>query len=107
MVVSDLVLEETRRNLAENAPQSLPYLHRIIETVSFEFVRPTKREVLDAAKIVVLKDAAILAAAKRAEVDFLVTLDRKHLLGKPELEQFAGVPIVSPKEALELINPAV
>ena len=107
LVVSDLVLEETRRNLAENAPHSLPYLHRVIETVSFELIRPTKREVLEAAKIVVLKDAAILAAAKKAEVDFLVTLDRKHLLGKPELEQFAGAPIVSPKEALERITPTI
>ena len=105
LVVSDLVLEETRRNLAENAPHSLPSFHLIIETVSFELIRPTKREVLDAAKVVVLKDAAILAAAKKAGVDLLVTLDRKHLLGKPALEQFVGVPIVTPKQAVDSLKP--
>ena len=53
-----------------------------------------------AASHVALKDAPIVAAAKRAKVDLLVTLDKKHLLGKPELAEYAGVDIVTPQEAV-------
>ena len=65
-----------------------------------QFVRPTKRQVLSAAAHVALKDAPIVAAAKRAKVDLLVTLDKKHLLGKPELAKYASTEIVTPQEAV-------
>jgi predicted nucleic acid-binding protein len=50
-----------------------------------------------------LKDAPIVAAAKKAQADMLVTLDKKHLLGKPELAMYAGMKIVTPKEAIEFL----
>jgi predicted nucleic acid-binding protein len=52
----------------------------------------------------VLKDAPIIAAAKKGRTDYLVTLDKKHLLEKPELVKFAGIPIVTPKEAFEILT---
>jgi predicted nucleic acid-binding protein len=52
----------------------------------------------------VLKDAPILAAAKQAQVDLLVTLDKKHLLGKPELVAYLGKKIVTPKEAVNYLK---
>jgi predicted nucleic acid-binding protein len=60
--------------------------------------------VIAVAKHVVLKDAPIIAAAKKARADFLVTLDKKHLLGKPELVAFANIPIVTPQEAVEKLR---
>ncbi|MDD2695891.1 MAG: hypothetical protein PHD58_08195, partial [Anaerolineales bacterium] len=62
------------------------------------------REVLSAAKQVALKDAPIVAAAKKGEVDLLVTLDKKHLLEKPALAKFVGAEIVTPKEAIGLMK---
>lgn len=101
LVVSSLVLRETKRNLATKAPDSLPLLRLVLQGIPFELVRPTKREVLEATKVVVLKDAPIVAAAKKAKVGSLVTLDRKHLLGKPKIEKYAAVPIITPKQAVE------
>jgi hypothetical protein len=37
-------------------------------------------------------------------VDLLVTLDKKHLLEKPDLIQYAGIGIVTPKQAVEFIH---
>ena len=100
LVVSELVLEETRRNLAESAPDHLVFLDLIVKSVPFEFVRPTKREVRAATKHVALKDAPIVAAARRARVNLLVTLDKKHLLGKPAPATNARAEIVTPKEVV-------
>ncbi len=104
LVASSLVLEETRRNLAESAPEVLELLGFILNVIPFELVNLNKEEVLEAAQWVVLKDAPILAAARKAEVDLLVTLDQKHLLGKPELALFLGARIVTPKEAVSIIK---
>lgn len=100
LVTSQLVLTETRRNLTEAAPDKLHYLEYALANIPWEFIRPTKGEVLSAAERVVLKDAPILAAARKAKVKMLVTLDRKHLLGKPELSTYLGAPIVTPKDAI-------
>jgi len=103
LVISSLVMEETRRNLADFAPETLPALERIFELASFEVVNPSKQGVLEAAKWVALKDAPILAAAKSAKVDILATLDKRHLLDRPELESFIAARILRPKEAYEWI----
>jgi predicted nucleic acid-binding protein len=106
LVLSPLVLEETRRNLLEVAPETLPWLDQLLKAVPFEAVRSSKAEVLQAAEQVVLKDAPIIAAAKKAQVDLLVSLDKKHLLGKPELDEYIGLPIVTPEEAVAFIHSA-
>jgi len=103
-VISQFVLTETRRNLAESAPEHLPFLERVIKNIAFEIVQYTKREVMAASKHVVLKDAPILAAARRAKVDLLVTLDKKHLLGRPALAKYARTEIVTPQEAVARLS---
>jgi predicted nucleic acid-binding protein len=80
LCISDLVLEETKRNLTKNAPLALPAFSIIADLLSAQTTRPTKAEVLRAAKIVHLKDAAIVAAAARVKADYLATHDVKHLL---------------------------
>jgi len=105
LVTSPLVLLETTRNLASSAPEHLAALQRILEAIPFEMVRPTTREVRAAARHVVLKDAPILAAARKAKVDYLVTLDKKHLLGKPELAQYARTLIAAPQEVVQGLTP--
>ena len=106
LVIRQIVLEETRRSLSSYSLVSVFFFDRIIEAIPFEYVRPTKREVIVAAKHIVFKDAPIIAAAKKAKVDFLVTLDKKHLLGKPELVAFTNIPIVTLKKLglLELVQ---
>ncbi len=61
---------------------------------------------LAAAKHAERKDAPIIAAAKKTKVDFLVTLDKKHLLDKPELAEYIGAEIVTPKQAMNKLKHA-
>lgn len=100
LVCSQLVVEEARRNLAGTSKDFVLFLDFVLENIAIEYVRATKRQVLAAASHVALKDAPVVAAAKRAEVDLLVSLDKKHLLGKPELAKYAGTEIVTPKVAV-------
>jgi hypothetical protein len=53
---------------------------------------------------VALKDAPILAAVKVAHVDLFITLDKKHLLDRPELEVYAGGAILRPADAYQWIK---
>ena len=103
LVISSLVKEETKRNLAGFAPEALPFLEHIFEWAPFEIVDPSKAAVLEAAGLVALKDAPILAAGRAAHVDALVTLDKRHLLDRPELENYIAARIIRPKDACEWI----
>ena len=104
LVMSRLVLEETRRNLAASAPEGLPALERLLDNLSFEIVQPSRDKVLAAAKYTALKDAPILAAARAGNVDILVTLDQKHLLRKPDLDAYAQAKIRTPGETYREIT---
>nr|WP_290665500.1 PIN domain-containing protein [Ardenticatena sp.] len=105
LVASQFVLEEVRRNLKAKAPEAVAALDDFLNAVSFDLVRPTKSEVKAAMKYVAAKDAApIIAAAKRAQVDFLVSLDRRHIVGVPEVEKRSGLNIVLPADLLEEIR---
>jgi len=104
LVTSQLVLEEARRNLQAKAPEVVSYFDRLCEAIGFEMVRPTKREVKEAMKYTVPKDAPIIAAAKRAQVDFLVSLDRRHFVGQSHIAQRSGLRIVLPNELLEALS---
>ena len=105
LVVSELVFKETRRNLADHAPGHTIILDYLLENIAFELVRPTKRQVLAAAGIVALKDAPIVAAARRARVDALVTFDQKHLLGRAAVAKYVRAPVLTPKAALARLRP--
>ena len=64
----------------------------------------SKDDILLAAEQVILKDAPIIAAAKKAKVSMLVSLDKKHTLNHPELETYINAPILTPKEAFQKIK---
>src|SRR5215470_9817175 len=66
LVASDWVLEETRRNLAYAAPDRVVFFDYLLARLPLETVNITRRSVQAAAKRVVLKDAPIVAAARKA-----------------------------------------
>jgi predicted nucleic acid-binding protein len=104
LVISNLVLEETEENLATKAPKALPAFQQFLNVVPLELIRPTKRQVLHAAQYTAIKDAPIVAAARRARVDYLISLDRRHLVGVPEVARRSGLRIVLPEKFLEEIR---
>ena len=104
IVLSDYVLEETRRNLSQLKRPPLNEFDEILANARIEVVEVNKQVVLDAAKRIVLTDAPILAAAKIATVDMLVSLDKKHILNHPELEAYIKANIVTPIEAYQKLK---
>lgn len=103
-IISDFVIIETRRNISELKPEKLVRLDHLLSTVQFEIAKVISKDVADAKEWIVLKDAPVLAAAKVAQVNMLVTLDKKHFLGRPELETYINAPILTPKEAFQRIK---
>jgi predicted nucleic acid-binding protein len=61
---------------------------------------PTVESMEKAATLVDRKDAPILAAAQNANVDFLITLDKRHFLN-PKTRQKVMLKVVSPIEFLQ------
>lgn len=102
VVISDLVIAETQKNLANKAPQALPVLQLFLGALNPEVVSPTKTSVLKASEVVELKDAPIVAGATYSKADYLVTFDRKHLLQhKREIKAILKVKVVTPNELIK------
>lgn len=101
IVISDLVLEETERNLSKKAPQALHSLQLFLEVLHPEVVYPSKPLVLNISKFIELKDAPIVAGAVASKSDYLVSFDRKHLLRcKREIEAKFKVKVLTPLEVI-------
>lgn len=104
LVISEFVLQETQRNLASKSPKALEWFQEFRDNVDFEVVAASKEQVLEAADYTELKDAPIVAAARKAQVDYLVSLDRRHLVGRPEVAQGSGLEIVLPEKLVHEIR---
>jgi predicted nucleic acid-binding protein len=105
LVVSSLVLEETRRNLVAKAPRGLPFLTILIETRFARITDPAAELVAPVSTVVELKDAPIVAAALAASVNYLITYDRKHLLSQSEvIQKHYGPPVATPDALLAEIE---
>ena len=104
LVLSNYVLEETRRNLARLKQPKNVDLEHLLSEAETEIVAVNRDDILRAAEKAVLKDAPIIAAAKKAKVTMLVSLDKKHILGRPDLETYINAPILTPKEAFQKIK---
>ncbi len=102
IVVSDLVLEETVRNLTNKAPKALPALQLFLEALNPEVVSPSKSLVMKVSRVIELKDAPIVAGAITAKAEYLVSFDRKHLLQhNKEIRTHFKVKVVAPDELLK------
>jgi predicted nucleic acid-binding protein len=105
LALSDLVLEETKRNLTKNAPVALPYFTILADLFSPIITNPTKAEVIRAAQLVHLKDAPIVAAAAKAKAEYLATHDVKHLLNQAKaIEAAYGITVIAPAELLSILT---
>src|SRR3989338_5750143 len=78
LIVSSLVLTETERNIRKKLQAF--HLERFFALVGKTQILDQKPDInlaRTAKKVIVAKDSVILAEAKQAGVDFLVTLDKK------------------------------
>lgn len=94
LITSQTVLAEVEKNIR----QKLEFYHlerffNLTAKASLIDGLPGKSLINRARKVIVKKDAVILAEAKRAKVDFLITLDRKHFLTS-KVKQFMRKAII-------------
>jgi len=104
LVISDDVVEEVERNLAVKHPETLGLFHRSIDLMPFEIVTVTSKDIKQAATYTEIKDAPIVAAAQKAQVDYLTSLNRRHLVGVAAVARGSGLKIVLPHELLEIVR---
>ncbi len=105
LVLSELVLEETERNISENAPEALSAFEQLRVALPFLLSNPSEALLLETAAVIAPKDAAIVAGARRARTKLLATYDRKHLLGRSTAIQSAvGITVATPQHILTHLN---
>jgi len=101
LVVTEEVLVEAERNWQEKLPRALPEYRRFLATCPLERgAMPSAEAVAAARKIINPKDAPILAAAISLQVDYLVTLNRQHLLDDPDVARQSGLRLGTPGDFL-------
>ena len=101
LVLSAYVLEETERNLLASAPRAHPAFLRLRDALPYQLSHPPHALVVDTARIVVTKDAPIIAAARSAQAPLVATYDRKDLLSRRQEILIAfGVTVATPDEIL-------
>lgn len=106
LTVSEQVIAEVERNLARKAPEALPLAREMILSANIRILHgPTAEEVqkhLD--WISHAADVPILLAARRANVDFLVTLNTRHFLDDPQVSRRSGLRIGTPGDGLAWVR---
>ena len=105
LLLSPLVLTETERNIRNKLySHQLERFFKLVEKAQILDQNPDSNLIRKSRKVINEKDSAILAEAKLAKSDFLVTLDKKDFL-KEEVAKFAKPTIVvTPKMLFELLN---
>lgn len=105
LVASRLVLREADRNLRRKGrPDNLRTFRRFLSTTQLHIVRPpSETAVAECEPWTHPKDAPILAAAISAKADYLVTLDRRHVLTEAVRSHVRGIKVVTPGEFLKII----
>lgn len=105
LTTSKVVLTEVERNVRKKLQSyHLERFFMLAGKLTITQQAPKQSLIKKAEKAIVKKDAVILAEAKHAKTDFLVTLDKKHFL-KPGVEKFLKPQkVLTPKILLEQIK---
>jgi len=104
MVISHQVLVEADRNFSAKLPRLVTQFRQFIRNISPLMVEdPPAAAVEGAAALIDRKDAAILAAAIEAKVDYLLTLDKRHFL-KQKIQRDIQIEVCTPADFLKIFE---
>ena len=106
IIISEQVVAETERAIARKAPSALNDLRQAILASKASIIRDPSPELvkLNLALISHAADVPIVLAAMDAEVDFLVTLNRKHFIDDPGVAKRSGLRIGTQRDSLGWIR---
>jgi predicted nucleic acid-binding protein len=102
VTISEQVVAETERAVARKVPQALAYYREALRSTGLRIVRdPSPEEVAAQRDMIVHQaDVPIVIAATKAEVDYLVTFNRRHFIGDASVAARSGLRIGTPGDAL-------
>ncbi len=104
LVTSRVVLVEVERNVrGKLAEYHLERFFLLVSYLKVLDITPEDHLIEEAKQVIVPKDAVILAQAKQAGTDVLVTLDRKHFFTTKVFHFVLPQKVVTPKILLEEI----
>lgn len=106
-VTGQFNIVEIERNLQKKMPQVLPTYREYLPLLNLEITPlPSSKEVSALKGQIAEKDLPVLASALKADVDFLVTGDKKDF-GKARIRGRYPFRIVTPTELLQAILPEI
>lgn len=104
IVISEYILVEAKRNISAKIPMYLSAFEALLTALEPEILPfPPLKLVRSVETYIVPKDAPIVAAALLARPDYLVSLDKKHILQR-EVRKQSGLKIVRPETVLQIIR---
>jgi predicted nucleic acid-binding protein len=106
LLISEQVIAETERAVARKAPPALTVVRQMILHSQAQVLHdpPIEEVRLHLHWMADPTDVPILLAAMRAQVDFLVTLNRRHFLDDAQVTQRSGLRIGTPSDALAWVR---
>ena len=102
ITISEQVVAETERAIARKVPQALVYYREALRNTGLRIVRDPSPEEVDAQRGLIAHqaDVPIVVAAMQAEVNYLVTFNRRHFVDDPDVAVRSGLRIGTPGDAL-------
>lgn len=98
LIVSSYVLTEVERNIRSKlADYHLERFFLLVEKLKILKQIPNLKQIKSAKKIIVEKDAVLLASAKLAKCQMLLTLDQKHFLTEKVKQFMKPAKVLTPK----------
>jgi predicted nucleic acid-binding protein len=106
ITVSEQVLTETERALARKAPRALAPYREALRGTGLRIVRDPSPETVNRHEDIIAHqaDVPIVVAAMQAQVDYLVTLNRRHFVDDPTVAARSGIRIGAPADALTWVR---
>lgn len=105
LICSQTIINEVKNNLDKvRGGKEEDIDHFIITNKVLVRKKITEKEIDPYIEIVDKKDAHVLAGAILTKSDYLVTLDKKHLLKKEVQTNVKGIKIVLPKQLLAVLR---
>ncbi len=106
IALSEQVVAETERVIARKASRSLNYYRRAVSLVADRIVRDPSLAAVEEHHDIIRHEAdvPIVVAAMQADVDFLVTLNRRHFMDDPKVAERSGLRIGTPGGVLNWLR---
>ena len=105
-VVCPYVIDEVERNLHKKLPESLARFKELEANIAWEIVPdPEIQNILPWVRVILAKDAPVLAAAIQAKPHRFITLDTKDFISATsDVSQQSGLVIATPGDLLREIR---